>query len=43
MTENRRSSEEARSDIILAQGTAVSHYRIVEKIGAGEMSGVYVG
>ena len=35
-------SDETRSHVILTDGTMVSHYRIVSKIGAGGMGEVYL-
>ena len=35
-------SDQTKSTIVLSQGTMVSHYRIIEKIGAGGMGEVFL-
>ncbi|MEE9442985.1 MAG: FlgO family outer membrane protein [candidate division Zixibacteria bacterium] len=42
MTENSEQDDKTQSHIILSKGMMVSHYRMVEKIGAGGMGEVYL-
>jgi serine/threonine protein kinase len=37
-----QSNDKTRTFVVLAKGTVVQHYRIVEKIGAGGMGEVFL-
>ena len=39
---SHRDDDNTQSHIVLAQGTMVHHYRIIERIGAGGMGEVYL-
>ena len=43
MAENRQNGDETQSCLVLAQGTMVGHYQIIEKDNSIEMSGMYIG
>jgi len=42
LTEDYQNNDSTRSYSVLTRGTAVSHYRIIEKIGAGGMGEIYL-
>ncbi len=42
MSENSNDNDKTQTHLVLAKGTKVGHYRIVDKIGAGGMGEVYL-